>query len=287
MTILVTGGTGTVGSRVVASLVLRGEETRVLTRSAENAAALPGGVTAAIGSLSEPSTLGAAFEGVARVFLLTPLAQAEAAQGLAGIEAAKAAGVERIVFMSVHKAAEASHIPHFGSKVEISQKLEDSGIPHTVLEPNSFYQNDVWVEQALTGFGLYPHPLGSTGLNRVDVRDIADAAVSALLEDGHEGEHYPIVGPDAWTGESTARAWGEALGREITYAGDDLDAWAQAAQAMLPEWLVNDLRIMYEEFQARGLLASDEDYARQRRVLGRDPRGFEAFAAEMAAAWTG
>ncbi len=287
MTILVTGGTGTVGSHVVANLATAGHDTRVLTRSPEKAAALPDGATGVIGALAEPSTLGPAFEGVGRLFLLTPLAQDEVAQGLAGIEAAKAAGVRRIVFMSVHHATEAPRIPHFASKVEIAQGLERSGIPYTVIEPNSFYQNDLWFQQPLMEFGVYPNPLGSVGLNRVDVRDIATAAVAALTEDGHEGQHYPVVGPEVWTGESSAQEWSAALGSGVIYGGDDLDRWAQAASAMMPDWLVADLRIMFEEFQERGLLASDDDFARQRRVLDRDPIPFDRFAAEVAATWKG
>jgi uncharacterized protein YbjT (DUF2867 family) len=247
--------------------------------------ALPVGVAGAVGALSEPSTLGPAFEGVDRLFLLTPLAQDEVDQGLAGIEAAKAAGVERIVFMSVHHANRAPGIPHFASKVEIAQGLERSGIPYTVIEPNSFYQNDVWFRQPLMEFGVYPNPMGSVGLNRVDVRDIATAAVAALTEDGHEGEHYPVVGPDVWTGESSAQTWSSALGSGVIYGGDDLDRWAQAASALMPDWLVADLRIMFEYFQERGLLASDDDFARQGRILGGDPIPFDRFAAEVAATW--
>jgi uncharacterized protein YbjT (DUF2867 family) len=285
MTILVRGGTGTVGSHVTARLASVGHDTRVLTRSPEKAAALPVGALGVVGSLSEPFSLAPAFEGVDRLFLLTPLAQDEVDQGLAAVEAAKAAGVQRIVFMSVHQADQASHIPHFGSKVEIARALERSGIPYTVIEPNSFYQNDVGLQQPLMAFGVYPMPLGGAGVNRVDVRDIADAVVAALTEDGHEGEHYPVVGPVAWTGEGTAQAWSAALGSGVIYGGDDLDAWSQAALAMMPEWLVADLRIMFEEFQARGLLASDDDFARQHRILGRDPIPFEGFATEVAALW--
>jgi uncharacterized protein YbjT (DUF2867 family) len=285
MTILVTGGTGTVGSRVTALLAAAGHDTRVLTRSPEKVATLPDGAVGAVGSLSEPFTLADAFEGVDRLFLLTPLAQDEVDQGLAAVEAAREAGVKRVVFMSVHQADQASHIPHFGSKVEIARALERSGIPYTVIEPNSFYQNDVGLQQPLMAFGVYPMPLGAAGLNRVDVRDIADAAVAALTEDGHEGEHYPVVGPSAWTGEGTAQAWSVALGSGVIYGGDDLDSWAQAVSAMMPAWLVADLRIMFEDFQASGLLASDDDFARQRRLLGRDPIPFERFAAEMASMW--
>jgi uncharacterized protein YbjT (DUF2867 family) len=285
MTILVTGGTGTVGSQVVARLAAAGEDTRVLTRSPEKAAVLPDGVTGAVGALSEPSTLGPAFEGADRLFLLTPLAQDEVDQGLAAIEAAKSEGVERIVFMSVHHADRAPEVPHFASKVEIARGLERSGIPYTVIEPNSFYQNDLWFQQPLMEFGVYPNPLGSVGLNRVDVRDIADAVVAALTQDGHAGQHYPVVGPDIGTGEGSAQEWAAALGSGVIYAGDDLDAWARAASAMMPEWLVADLRVMFEHFQARGLLASDDDFARQRRLLGRDPTPFARFATEVAAMW--
>jgi len=285
MTILVTGGTGTVGSHVVANLAAAGHDTRVLTRSPEKVVTFPNGVKGAIGALSEPVTLGPAFEGVDRLFLLTPLAQDEVEQGLAGVEAARAAGVERIVFMSVHQADQALRIPHFASKVEIVQGLERSGIPYTVLEPNSFYQNDVWFRQPLMEFGVYPNPLGSVGLNRVDVRDIATAAVTALTEDGHEGEHYPVVGPEVWTGESSAQAWSAALGSGVIYGGDDVDRWAQAASAMMPDWLVADLKIMFVDFQERGLLASDDDFARQRRILGRDPIPFERFTTEVAGMW--
>ena len=285
MAILVTGGTGTVGSHVVANLAVAGHDTRVLTRSPEKVGALPNGVTGAIGALSEPVTLGPAFEGIDRLFLLTPLAQDEVDQGLAGVEAARAAGVERIVFMSVHQADQALRIPHFASKVEIVRGLERSGIPYTVLEPNSFYQNDVWFRQPLMEFGVYPNPLGSVGLNRVDVRDIATAAVTALTEDGHEGEHYPVVGPEVWTGESSAQAWSAALGSGVIYGGDDVERWAQAASAMMPDWLVADLKIMFVDFQERGLLASADDFARQRRLLGRDPIPFERFATEVAGMW--
>ena len=93
MTILVTGGTGTVGSQVTARLTAAGVDTRVLTRSPDKAAGLPAGAAGVVGSLSEPFSLAPAFEGVDRLFLLTPLAQDEVDQGLAAVEAAEDAAV--------------------------------------------------------------------------------------------------------------------------------------------------------------------------------------------------
>lgn len=54
---------------------------------------------------------------------------------------------------------------------------------------------------------------------------------------------------------------------------------------MMPDWLIADLRIMFEEFQKHGLLASNDDFVRQRLIPGRDPIPFNRFAAELAGMW--
>jgi uncharacterized protein YbjT (DUF2867 family) len=119
-------------------------------------------------------------------------------------------------------------------------------------------------------------------LSRVDVRDIAQAAVNALTEPGHEGQTYPLVGPDVLTGEATAAVYSRHLDREIRYGGDDLQTWAEQARAALPDWMVRDLCAMFEHFQRHGLVATDADLAAVRRALGREPLRFEDFAAELA-----
>jgi uncharacterized protein YbjT (DUF2867 family) len=70
----------------------------------------------------------------------------------------------------------------------------------------------------ITGHGCIVHePPGdrSYGLNRVDVRDIAECAVNAFKKPGHEGRVYPVHGPDALTGEDIAGTCGRHLGREV------------------------------------------------------------------------
>ena len=54
---------------------------------------------------------------------------------------------------------------------------------------------------------------------------------------------------------------------------------------MLPEWLVSDFRIMYQHFQTKGLIASLEQIAETERILGRKPRSFDSFIAEITKAW--
>jgi uncharacterized protein YbjT (DUF2867 family) len=282
MELLVIGGTGTVGGEVVRGLLGRGDRVRVLTRSAAKARSLPEGAEGAIGDLADPPSLQRPLAGVDGVFLATALDPEETKHGVAAVEAVGAAGVGRLVYMSVHKLDEGAHIPHFGSKLPIEAAVRESGVPFTILRPNNFFQNDLQIRDAIAAFGVYPHPIGSVGLSRVDVRDIAQAAVNALTQPGHEGQTYALVGPDVLTGEATAAVYSRLLGREVRYGGDDLDAWAEQVRGALPDWLVRDLRTMFEHFQRHGLVATDADLASVRRALGREPRRFEDFAAELA-----
>jgi uncharacterized protein YbjT (DUF2867 family) len=285
MSTLVIGATGTVGREVVRRLHAQGAEVQVMTRDPDKAKHLPDGVGAALGDLTEPRTLPPAFRGVSKLFMLTPFARKETEMGLAGVAAAKKGGVERIVYMTVYKLEEGPHIPHFASKIPIVRAIEDSGIAYTLIEPNNFFQNDLWYQRPITRLGIYPLPIGSVGVSRVDVHDIADAAVNALTRPGHDGRTYPLVGPEALTGEQVAEIWSGALSREVKYAGDDLAPWEESARSTLPGWLVDDLRIMYAFFVESGLRASDDDLDRCQHILGHRPRRFADFARETARAW--
>jgi len=203
------------------------------------------------------------------------------------INGARAAGVKKIVYLSVFRLDDAPHLPHFGSKVGIEAALKASDFAWTILRPSHYFQNDYWLKDALLKYGVYPQPIGDVGLSRVDVRDIAEAAAVALTSGGHEGESYDVVGPEAHTGESTARAWSEALGKRIQYGGNDLDAWEKQSLQYLPDWMVLDLRMMFQYFQQEGLKAAPEALERQAKLIGHAPRSFAAFTAETAAAWQG
>lgn len=286
MSILVTGGTGTVGSAVVKALIARGADVKVLTRDPSKLRPSKG-VTAVRGNLLEVETVRRVFDGVDRVFLLNQVSQTEACEALMAISAMRVAGVKHVVYLSVHDVDAAAWLPHFGAKVGGEAGLKASGLAWTILRPNNFFQNDYWFKDALQQYGVYPQPLGSTGVSRVDVRDIAEAAAIALTSEGHAGETYDLVGPEAMTGASTAAAWSQALGRPVAYAGDDLDAWEKQQLQYLPDWLVFDFRHMYAYFQTQGLIASESAIARQTRLLGHAPRAYAPFVAETVAMWKG
>jgi uncharacterized protein YbjT (DUF2867 family) len=285
MNILVIGGTGMVGSHVVQGLVAKGEQVHVLTRSADKADVLPLGASGIIGDLHKPDTLRWAMRGIDRVCLVTPLSPTETEEGLATVAAARRAGVRHLVYLSVYHVEQAPHIPHFKSKMEIQKALRNSGMAFTLIMANNFFQNDLVYRESILEEGVYLQPIGDIGVNRVDVRDIADAVVTTLTQTGHEFHCYPLIGVEALTGQDTAEIYSRSLGREIRYGGNDLDVWGDKARHTLPGWLVQDLRLMYEFFQHHGLRANETDFTLQANVLGHLPRCFHTFVRETVAAW--
>jgi uncharacterized protein YbjT (DUF2867 family) len=287
MKVLVTGGTGTVGSHVVRELQARGADVAVLTRDASKAQKLPDGVKAVTGDLGTVETVTRVFKGFDGVFLINTVSPTEVYEGLLSVCALREQGVKRLVYVSVHHADRAAWLPHFGGKLGVEAAVLESGVAGTVLRPNNFYQNDYYFKDVMLQYGIYPQPIGDAGLHRVDVRDIAEAAAVALTTPGHEGQIYDIVGPEAHTGASTAEAWSRALNKPIVYGGNDLEAWEKQSLQYMPDYLVYDFKHMYAFFQKHGLKASQEAIDRQTALLGHAPRSFGAFVSETAAAWRG
>lgn len=287
MKILVLGATGTVGSHVVRELLARQQAVRVLTRDPDKARPLGPDVETIRGDLLDPATLRTLYSGVDGAFLLNAVSQTETSEGLMAVSAAMESELQRLVYMSVQHADRAPHLPHFGSKLGIEAAVKASGVAWTILRPSNFFQNDLWLRDALLQRRVYPQPLGDVGVSRVDTRDIAELAAIALTQAGHEARTYDVVGPRALTGAQVAEIWSAALGRTIAYAGHDLGAWEKQSLQYLPPWLVYDFKLMYRHFQQHGLRGTDADLATLTRVLGHAPRRFEDFAAETATSWAG
>lgn len=285
MKTLVIGGTGMVGSMVVAGLLKEGVVVRVMSHSPDKLKKLPKDVEGYRADLDDPDTLGEAFKSIDSVFLANTVGPNETAEGLNAVSAAKAAKVKKIVYLSVSMPEGSNIIPHFRSKLPVEKAIKESGIPYTILRPNNFFQNDLWLKSAIMQYSLYPQPIGRKGLNRVDVRDIADCAINALTKSGYEGQTYEVHGPDILTGEDIARTYTKHLGREIRYSGEDLDAWAEKSKGMMPEFLIADMRIMYQFFQDYGMIASKDALEKTEKLLGRRPRSFDDFVREITPEW--
>lgn len=289
MSILVTGSTGKIGSKVVTQLAQQGFAVRALTRSPEKAQ-FPAGVTAVTGDLLDADAMRAALKGVSTLFLLVPNDADELTQAVNTLSFAREAGVKGVVYLSVTRSDQYTDVPHFTAKYAVERMIEELELPATILRPSYFIQNDVMLKGVLQGPGIYPSPVGEKGVSMVDIGDIADAAVIELVRRERAAGPLPrkvveLSGPEALTGPQIARIWSEVLGREVRYGGGDLDAFEKQMRTVAPAWKAYDMRAMFRRYQQDGAVASPGQLNELTELLGRAPRSYREFALATAQSW--
>jgi uncharacterized protein YbjT (DUF2867 family) len=283
MRILVTGGTGHVGSEVVKELQKRNADVRILVRKQERA--VPEGVEVAIGDLLDPVSVEKALRGVDKLYLLNAVLPDELTQGLIAYGLARKLKLKHIVYHSVFRVEHFKDVPHFASKLAIEGALREFDVPFTIIRPNYFFQNDATLQYPLTKAGVYPMPLGPVGISAVDIRDIAEATAIALTSDAHYGKTYNLNGPEVLSGPNIASIWSKLLGKEIHYPGDDMDAFEKQMRERVPSWSAFDIRMMFQGYLERGFRAERGDIEILTELLGHAPRRYEDFARETARTW--
>jgi uncharacterized protein YbjT (DUF2867 family) len=275
--ILVTGATGNVGRPLVGLLSDAGVPFRAFVRDPERArAALGPTVESAEGDFAEPATLDAALGGVERMFLLSGNSELETG----AVEAAVRAGVGRVVKQSALGVGLAP--PPFHRRIE--EALERSGLGFTHLRPTAFMQTlAAYLPALIDAGGTFRLPAGAGRVAWVDTRDISAVAFRALTEDGHEGETYPITGPETLSMAEVAEKLSVATGRPIRYE----DVPPDAARELMVQ---NGLPPSFAEFLVAfyGLVnegATDFVTETIPRVTGAPGRTFGAFAEEHASSF--
>lgn len=286
MTILVTGATGTVGRHVVEHLGRRGADVRALVRNPARAD-FPAGVDVAQGDLLDVDSLRAAFSGVSTLFLLNGVVPDEFTQALVALAAAREAGVERIVYLSVIHSDRYVNVPHFAGKFGVERMIERMGMHATILRPAYFMDNELTIKDAIAEYGIYPMPIGSTGIAMIDARDIGEIAAIELIRREEAAAPLPhsrinLVGPDTLTGPGAAAIWAQVLGREIAYPGEDLAGFEQTLRQVMPSWMALDMRLMAERFLTEGMVPEAGDVARLETMLGRPLRSYRDYVAQIA-----
>lgn len=286
MTILVTGATGTVGRQVVEQLAQRGASVRALARDPAKAR-FPAGVDVAKGDLLDVDSMRSAFDGVSTLFLLNAVVPDEFTQALVALNLARAAGVERVVYLSVIHSDVYVNVPHFAGKFGVERMIEQMGFNATILRPAYFINNDLMIKDVVLGHGVYPMPIGGKGLAMIDVRDIGEIAAIELIRRERGAHALPLqrmnlVGPDTLTGADVAAIWSQVLKRPIVYGGDDTTGFEQNLRKFMPSWMAFDMRLMSERFLSEGMIPDAGDVERLTRLLGRPLRSYRDFAAEIA-----
>jgi uncharacterized protein YbjT (DUF2867 family) len=206
MTVLVTGGTGTVGRHVVRHLREAGEQVRVLTRDPSRVT-LPD-VEVVAGDLADTTTLPAAFDGVSAAHLITfgkggylPLDNGEEIVDLAARH-----GVRRVSVLGGWQES------------TVEPALRSSDLAWTFLAPVEFMANTLhdWGPR-LRSSGVVREPYGNRVSPAVHESDIAAVAATALTSDGHAGRTYTLTGPALITPREKVRLLSDATGRDLRF----------------------------------------------------------------------
>jgi uncharacterized protein YbjT (DUF2867 family) len=105
------------------------------------------------------------------------------------------------------------------------------------------------------------------------------------MSDEHFGRTYNLNGPAILSGPKVASIWSKVLAKDITYAGDNLDAFEEQMRKHAPSWAAFDMRMMFQGYLERGFVAEPGDAAALTRLLGHEPRSYEDFARETLDEW--
>ncbi|MFF0750910.1 SDR family oxidoreductase [Streptomyces sp. NPDC004267] len=272
--IAVTGATGRIGRRVVRQLVEAGAAVRALGRDQGKLAALPTGDTRTA-SYDVGAAMRSALDGAHTLFMVSAHeAPGRVRTHAAAVDAALAAGVGRVVYLSYLNAAPHATFTYARDHWHTEQHIRSTGVPFTFLR-DSTYQSDL---AAMTSpQGVLRGPGGDGRVGAVTHDDIADSVTAVLLGEGHDGATYDMTGPEALSFAEIAAALSEASGREVVYEPETRDqAYASRALYHAPDWEVEGWVTSYEAVAVGEMDDVSDDV---RTLTGHPPQAFADFLA--------
>jgi uncharacterized protein YbjT (DUF2867 family) len=283
--ILVTGATGRVGGALVPLLRRAGVSVAALVREPKRAAAIKAqGVELRQADLADPATLPKVLAGIDKAFLATAETPDMAILEKNFIAAAAAAGVRHIVKLSATSAGLTPPRSFGAFHRESETALEQSGVPFTVLRANFFMQSVLLFANEIREKGRLTAPMKTARVSMVDVRDVASVAACCLVDDRQKGKAYILTGPRPVDFYEVARLIGQARGRNVEFKHQPafIARMTMHRATGLPRWYT-DLLIELLVALNKGAQTPMTDSVF--RLTGRQPRGFEAFIQENAAAF--
>lgn len=265
MTIAITGATGQLGRLAIAALRKRGAANLLaLVRDPAKAADL--GVSARAFDYTKPETF-SALEGVETLVLISSNDfNDRAGQHRAVIDAAKGAGVGRIIYTSLLKGA-GSAMLMAADHVATEAHLAAAAVPTTILRNGWYTEN---LTGSLGGAVAAGGMVGAAGEGRISSAsrsDYAEAIAVVATEAGHAGKVYELAGDTAFTMAEMAQEVSRVTGRQIGYQNVSEQAYAGILQGFgLPEGFANLLADA--DFQAGNGALFDDSHSLS-RLIGR------------------
>lgn len=292
--VLVVGATGTVGSEATRALLAKGAHVRALVRSEASARKLDQRVEVVRGDLRDAAAVASALDGVSAAFYVSPHEADEEQLAEQFVRACEARGV-RIVFVGVHvdgatrlsralqRFVFGRFLPHYRPKFRLAERVRRSKADPVILMPSNFFQNDeLFREELLAGEFLqrFDRPV-----NRVDVRDVGEAAARACLDKTLPSGAYPVSGPESLDGEACTKVWAAVLGRPVRYAADDEARFDAAIERSLSGRKREDFLKSFRVLRKFEVKTDPRQVARTTALLGRPPTNYATYVRDMVDAW--
>jgi uncharacterized protein YbjT (DUF2867 family) len=272
--IVVTAAGGRTGRAIVAALLARGLPVRALVGTARPRPELAGAVVV-VADLAAPESVAAALAGAEALYLIWPNFDAREAEGAAALfREARAAGVGRVVYHSVLR-PQARSMPHHAAKDRAEEALDGSGLHWRVLQPCAYSANLDGELRSAAASGCFRSAWGlQQPQSFVDVRDVADAAVALLTEEGLDGGTFEAAGPRPLTAPQVAALLSARVGREI----EAVDAVPDGPVPPPTDYAAHCLRRMLDHYRGHGFLGSPRVLE---ALIGRAPRTFAEHLADL------
>ncbi|GEN12108.1 Uncharacterized conserved protein YbjT, contains NAD(P)-binding and DUF2867 domains [Myxococcus fulvus] len=227
--VVVIGPTGQQGGAAAKHLAAGGWRVRALVRDTQGAKAralADAGVELVAGDMGDRASLDAAMRGAHGVFSVQPSVgpagpssawEEEVRHGSNVADAAKAAGVEHLIYTSVGGAERNTGIGHFESKSRIEQHIRTLGVPATILRPNAFMELFTWPDFGVPRGVLSFFGAPEKSLQLIAVDDIGRFVALAFSDPAtYVGRSIELAG-DALSGTQLAEAISLATNRSIPY----------------------------------------------------------------------
>ena len=278
--VLITGATGTIATLVMPALLKNGLSVRAFVRNARKAESLKKlGVDVHIGDLADQESINQAAQGMDAVLSITVAGTDAVAHASAITKAAQLAGVKHLVRISATKAAPDAPTENGRFHYQSDEECRASGVPVTILRPHFFMQGLLLSVPTILAQGNMYWGFGQGKLGMVDVRDIADCAVSLLTNGGHEGQIYHLTGPSAIDFSEVAAVISTGIGKPVRYVPLSIEEMGVAMRNMgFSEWraqMLMDYAVAYR--------AGWGDYTTHdvEIITGHKPRSFQQFFDEV------
>jgi NAD(P)H dehydrogenase (quinone) len=279
--VLVTGGTGKVGSQALKSLLANKFLTvRALVRSpAKSQWIVEMGGQLVQGDLDDDDAVTRAMEGVHTLALITPAAHDAAEQSAKVIAIAKRAGVQKIVRLSAIRASEDGPTENTRQHGVTERLIRESGMRYVFLRPNYFMQNLLGSLGSIVGEGKLYAGIGDTGVALIDARDVGDALAAAVASERFDGLTLELSGPKSIGHGTVAAEIGKALRRTVSYVAVPPEAAGEAVRAFgADDWTVKVI-VDYSRAYSQGFGDFVTDSVQS--LTGRAPRDIGTFAREV------